>query len=174
MGEAVCCTPVDGPSTECPYRLDVPGHCVPFGDRGICVWPDGFAYCAEAGLVCEAKVFQCLVQPRSASSDIEAGDCDGDGIPNGDDPLPCDGAPSCAPLDAGVLDAALVDAAEADAGVADANVPGAEVDPEPIGPGFTGDGGCSLALPSRLDVAPIFLLGLGLLLASRRRRRPRR
>ncbi|MFK7991017.1 MAG: hypothetical protein AB8I08_33665 [Sandaracinaceae bacterium] len=98
-----CAAPGAGPA----FCQD-PGYCPswPFADRASCVWRDG----------------------RNVGPD--EGDCDGDGLPNDEDPLPCEagGAEDAGPADAGPADAGLADAGPADAG------PGDDAGSEDAGP----------------------------------------
>jgi len=137
------------------------GTCVPFsvesdaGLVGVCNY-GLYEYCGDPGTIDPGVVRACLTDSLSGNllQDYRNGDCDGDGIPNVNDPCICDVTNSClGPSDGGPI--------------FDAGTGGSR------GPSFTGAGGCTVAPSAGSSGSLVWVLLAPVVAAFARRRRRR-
>ncbi len=90
--EPQCCTTdSECPSTSQCWHVD--GE-----DFGVCLGPDSppLTFCADPSALTSLDLVRCRDGTYASTYDWGHGDCDGDGMPNTDDPMPCEGTPICA------------------------------------------------------------------------------
>lgn len=145
QNEALCCAE----DADCGSRSGVAGTCSFFrsAELGACVYPGVFDFCGVEGGALDNVLVTCLPPPIGIPGRLgfwSDGDCDLDGIPNGEDCCPCNSDPNCAcpeppPTDGGVSE----DGGSSDAGAVGPGDPtdGGSGTPRDAGPGTPGDGG---------------------------------
>jgi hypothetical protein len=172
--DLICCDSGD----DCGMVDGMMGACIGVGTTGVrvCIYPGTtvFGSCISGDAITLELARQCWVSPDDGEpASWKDGDCDGDLLPNGTDPCPCDHDNGCT----GTLDlGGTVDlggtpdlGGTMDMGTApDANAADDSVGVR--GVSFTGDGGCAVGRFERSGPTTLLLVGLALLLARRRAR----